>query len=172
MNRDDQNRNAKGTGTGPARTGRELEQDRNEPLGDRGQGDKTWTPPAGEQGLSNRADDDDADQEQNEDDATDNQGQKTVQGKSQQGPDSKVGRSAGGNEGSKGQNSRGGQGGPREGGGNEERSQSGKAGPNRGGGSGSGEDTRQNKNAGENENAKRFNRPGSQAEQGNKGKAK
>ena len=31
---------------------------------------------------------------------------------------------------------------------------------------------RQQKNAGENENAKRFNRPGSQPEHGNKGKAK
>jgi len=28
-----------------------------EPLGDRGQGDRTWTPPAGEQGISNREDD-------------------------------------------------------------------------------------------------------------------
>jgi hypothetical protein len=32
-----------------------------EPLGDRGQGDKTWTPDAGEQGISNRADDEDPD---------------------------------------------------------------------------------------------------------------
>jgi hypothetical protein len=28
-----------------------------EPRGDRGQGDKTWTPDSGEQGISNRADD-------------------------------------------------------------------------------------------------------------------
>jgi hypothetical protein len=29
------------------------------PLGDRGRGDKTWVPPAGEQGISNRVNDDD-----------------------------------------------------------------------------------------------------------------
>jgi hypothetical protein len=29
----------------------------NEPLGDRGGGDRTWTPPDGEQGISNRPDD-------------------------------------------------------------------------------------------------------------------
>ena len=28
-----------------------------EPMGDRGQGDKTWSPNQGEQGISNRADD-------------------------------------------------------------------------------------------------------------------
>jgi hypothetical protein len=28
-----------------------------EPLGDRGQGDRTWSPPEGEQGISNRPDD-------------------------------------------------------------------------------------------------------------------
>jgi hypothetical protein len=30
-----------------------------EPQGDRGQGQRSWTPPAGEQGISNRPDDDD-----------------------------------------------------------------------------------------------------------------
>jgi hypothetical protein len=30
------------------------EQDPEEPLGDRGRGDKTWSPPADEQGISNR----------------------------------------------------------------------------------------------------------------------
>ncbi|HYN10084.1 MAG TPA: hypothetical protein VES67_22050 [Vicinamibacterales bacterium] len=39
---------------------------------------------------------------------TDNDHQKTVQGKNQRGPADKVGRDAGGNEGSKGQNARGG----------------------------------------------------------------
>ena len=29
-----------------------------QPRGDRGQEDKTWTPPPGEQGISNRPDDD------------------------------------------------------------------------------------------------------------------
>ena len=33
-----------------------------EPLGDRGQGDKTWTPDPGEQGISNRADDEGSDE--------------------------------------------------------------------------------------------------------------
>ena len=44
--------------------GRELsrphdvpESEAGEPLGDRGKGDKTWTPPPGEQGMSNRPDD-------------------------------------------------------------------------------------------------------------------
>ena len=111
----------------------------------------------------NRANDED-------DDETDNGGQKTVQGKNQKGPEDKVGRSAGGNEGSKGQNSRG-QGGTRAGDSNEERSHAGKAGPNRGSSS-SKQATRQNRDSGENQNAKRFNRPGSQPEQGNKGKAK
>ena len=39
---------------------------------------------------------------------TDNDHQKTVQGKNQRGPADKVGRDAGGNEGSKGQNARSG----------------------------------------------------------------
>ncbi len=46
-----------------------------EPLGDRGQGDKSWTPDPGEQGISNRADDEDpeafeetADEDEFEDD--------------------------------------------------------------------------------------------------------
>ena len=30
------------------------EQDPNEPLGDRGKGDKSWSPQQGEQGISNR----------------------------------------------------------------------------------------------------------------------
>lgn len=30
------------------------EQDQDEPLGDRGKGDKTWSPQPGEQGISNR----------------------------------------------------------------------------------------------------------------------
>jgi len=30
-----------------------------EPLRDRGYGDKTWTPPEGEQGISNRVEDED-----------------------------------------------------------------------------------------------------------------
>ena len=33
------------------------EQDREEPLGDRGRGDKTWSPPADGQGISNRVGD-------------------------------------------------------------------------------------------------------------------
>lgn len=33
------------------------EQKPNEPLGDRGKGDKTWSPEQGEQGISNRVDD-------------------------------------------------------------------------------------------------------------------
>jgi hypothetical protein len=33
-------------------------QDPNAPLGDRGRDGKTWTPPQGEQGISNRPDDD------------------------------------------------------------------------------------------------------------------
>lgn len=52
-------------------------QDSNEPLGDRGQGDKTWSPEQGEQGISNRPDDevgqetDDEDDDFNEDDDED-----------------------------------------------------------------------------------------------------
>jgi hypothetical protein len=46
------------------------------------------------QGLSNRLDGKE----------TDNEHQKTVQGKNQRGPDGKMGRDAGGNEGSRGQN--------------------------------------------------------------------
>ena len=168
MNKDDQNRDAKGTGTGQPRQGRELEQDRNESLGDRGQGDKTWQPPAGEQGISNRANDEDDDSE------TDNQGQKTVQGKNQKGPEDKAGRTAGGNQGSKGQNLR------------DETDQAGKGGQSVGshkpGGDGPGtkkfkhdHDPAQPKDrqsdAG-NENAKRSSRPGSQAEQENKDQAK
>ena len=42
--------------------------------------------------------------------ATDNDHQKTVQGKNQRGPKDKAGRDAGGNAGSKGQNSRAGDG--------------------------------------------------------------
>ena len=34
-----------------------------EPLGDRGKGDKTWTPEAGEQGISNRVGDEEPGQE-------------------------------------------------------------------------------------------------------------
>ena len=170
MNKDDQNRNAKGTGTGQPRQGQEVEQDRNEPRGDRGQGDKQWEPSAGEQRTSKRANDEDEDNE------TDNGGQKTVQGKNQKGPENKVGRSAGGNEGSKGQNLR------------DESGEVGKGGHSVGshkpGGDGLGTKKfkhdhdpaqpkdRQAKTAGDNENAKRFNRPGSQAGQGNKGKAK
>jgi hypothetical protein len=48
-------------------------QDGDEPLGDRGNGDKTWTPRPGEQGISNRPDDEaaDADLEDDVDDADD-----------------------------------------------------------------------------------------------------
>jgi hypothetical protein len=35
------------------------EQEPNEPLGDRGQGDKTWSPEQGKQGISNRPGDED-----------------------------------------------------------------------------------------------------------------
>jgi len=42
-------------------------QDGDEPLGDRGNGDKTWTPRPGEQGISNRPDDEAADPELDED---------------------------------------------------------------------------------------------------------
>ena len=42
----------------------------------------------------------------NENEIIDNDHQKTVSGKNQNGPDEKVGRGAGGNAGSKGQNSR------------------------------------------------------------------
>jgi hypothetical protein len=35
-----------------------------EPLGDRGADDKTWTPPKGEQGISNRPNDQDPDGEE------------------------------------------------------------------------------------------------------------
>ena len=42
------------------------EQKPNEPLGDRGKGDKTWSPEQGEQGISNRVGDDDAEPEQKE----------------------------------------------------------------------------------------------------------
>ncbi len=70
----------------------------------------------------------------------DNDHQKTVQGKNQTGPDDKVGRSAGGNEGSKGQNvdSRRGSGTGKE---------PGDEGDERGphGGSGGGQGNRQNK---------------------------
>ena len=38
------------------------EQRSDEPLGDRGQGDKTWSPDQGTQGISNRPDDQDEDQ--------------------------------------------------------------------------------------------------------------
>ena len=39
-------------------TARDREMGRDsEPLGDHGQSDKSWTPPAGEQGISNRPDD-------------------------------------------------------------------------------------------------------------------
>ena len=102
-----------------------------------------------------------------------NQGQKTVQGKQQKGPENKIDKSAGGNEGSKGQNS-GGQGGTRDGNSNEERSHAGQVGPNRGSRE-SNQATSPHKDAassGQDENAKRFKRPGSQPEQGNKGKAK
>ena len=37
------------------------DQDSDEPLGDRGQGDKTWSPEEGKQGISNRPDDTDQD---------------------------------------------------------------------------------------------------------------
>jgi hypothetical protein len=35
------------------------EQSADEPLGDRGTGDRTWSPPEGEQGISNRVEDED-----------------------------------------------------------------------------------------------------------------
>ena len=75
----------------------DLRQGEHGPNGDRGQGDKTSRSSSGEQGMSNRPNEED-------DNETDNGGQKTVQGKKQSGPDDKIGRSAGGNEGSKGQN--------------------------------------------------------------------
>ena len=43
-------------------------QDPNEPLGDRGQGDKTWSPEQGEQGISNRPDDEVGQETDDEDD--------------------------------------------------------------------------------------------------------
>ncbi len=42
-----------------------------EPLGDRGQGDTSWTPDSGEQGISNRAGDEDADDADEFEDDTD-----------------------------------------------------------------------------------------------------
>ena len=42
------------------------EQEPNRPLGDRGQGDKTWSPEQGKQGISNRPDDQDQDQDQDQ----------------------------------------------------------------------------------------------------------
>jgi hypothetical protein len=48
-------RSTGGTGSGTARD-REMGRG-GEPLGDRGRGNETWTPPAGEQGISNRPDD-------------------------------------------------------------------------------------------------------------------
>lgn len=42
------------------------EQEPSEPLGDRGQGDKTWSPEQGKQGISNRPDDEDQAQEPEE----------------------------------------------------------------------------------------------------------
>ena len=45
------------------------EQNPNEPLGDRGRGDKTWSPEQGEQGISNREGDEDPDVLMAEDDA-------------------------------------------------------------------------------------------------------
>jgi hypothetical protein len=53
------------------------QQNSNEPLGDRGEGDKTWSPEPGEQGISNRPDDavgqdtDDEDDDFDEDDDED-----------------------------------------------------------------------------------------------------
>jgi hypothetical protein len=45
--------------TGEAGTARDREMGRaGGPLGDRGRGNETWTPPQGEQGISNRPDDD------------------------------------------------------------------------------------------------------------------
>jgi hypothetical protein len=38
----------------------------NEPLGDRGEGDRTWSPEQGKQGISNRPDDQDQNQEAEE----------------------------------------------------------------------------------------------------------
>jgi len=88
-----------------------MRQRQDEPLSDRGRGDRTFEPPAGEQGISNRADDMDEDNMENEG------GQKTGQGQSQKGPAQsqkgpadqkgpaeKSDRAAGGNAGSKGQN--------------------------------------------------------------------
>jgi hypothetical protein len=44
--------------TGDTGTARDREMGRGgEPLGDRGRGNETWTPPPGEQGISNRPDD-------------------------------------------------------------------------------------------------------------------
>jgi hypothetical protein len=44
--------------TGEAGTARDREMGRaGGPLGDRGRGNETWTPPQGEQGISNRPDD-------------------------------------------------------------------------------------------------------------------
>ena len=45
------------------------EQEANEPLGDRGNGDKTWSPEQGKQGISNRVGDEesDADKDSSED---------------------------------------------------------------------------------------------------------
>ena len=42
-----------------------------EPLGDRGQGDKTWSPAQGEQGISNRVMDEDPDAEDETDPSKD-----------------------------------------------------------------------------------------------------
>ena len=45
------------TANGPGQQGPE------EPLGDRGKGDKTWSPEQGEQGISNRVGDEDPEAE-------------------------------------------------------------------------------------------------------------
>ena len=52
------------TANGPGQQGPE------QPLGDRGQGDKTWSPDQGEQGISNRADDEESDSEDFDEDET------------------------------------------------------------------------------------------------------
>lgn len=48
-------------------TANSPEQGPEEPFGDRGGGDKTWSPEQGEQGISNRADDEDARASEDED---------------------------------------------------------------------------------------------------------
>jgi hypothetical protein len=179
MNRSDSKRDSEGTGTGNPRSDRGDNADRTSDAqhgkgsGQQGHEDRqikssdAGVKPAGE------PDDEVDDIDDVDGNTTDNQGQKTVQGKNQTGPESKVGRTAGGNDGSKGQNIKG-QGGPREGGGNEVRDRGDERGQQ--GGSGGGQGNRQNKevnvagsNPGNQKSNQKSQSTANQAGQGSKG---